>query len=84
MAGPEYDDMRRVMRHLYDACRRHWLPIGAAPNIEVSLVVNPDDAAILADPRIAHVRVRGCVDASSGVAAQPIFRRRMRTRRASK
>lgn len=38
------------MAHMYLACRRHWLPIGAAPNIEGSMVVNPDDAAMLAGP----------------------------------
>ena len=77
---PDYDDMRRVMAHVYDACRRNWLPIGAAPNIEVSLVVNPDDAALLAD--------RGFGDSPYEawrrlvrVAAQPMFRHRMRTRR---
>jgi hypothetical protein len=47
--SPRYEDMVRVMRHVYEACRRHWIPIGAAPNIEVSLVVNPDDTALLAD-----------------------------------
>src|SRR5262249_32832319 len=31
---PSTGEMTRVMRHVYDACRRHWLPIGAAPNIE--------------------------------------------------
>jgi len=41
-------DLRRVMLHLYDACRRHWLPIGAAPNGESSMVIDPDDAALLA------------------------------------
>jgi len=46
--SPSYDDMRPVMAHLYEACRRNWIPIGAAPNIEVSIVVNPDDAALLA------------------------------------
>ena len=77
--APEYADMRRVMRHVYDACRRHWLPIGAAPNIEVSLVVNPDDAAMLADRTLgfyAYEAFRRVVR----VAARPIFRRRMRPR----
>ena len=46
--SPDYDDMRLVMAAMYDACRRHRIPIGLAPNIEVSLVVNPDDAALLA------------------------------------
>ena len=54
---PSYEDMRIVMRHVYEACRRHWLPIGAAPNIEVSLVVNPDDAALLADRDAALLRI---------------------------
>lgn len=74
---PAYDDMRRVMVHLYEACRRHWIPIGAAPNIEVSLVVNPDETPLLAErsPRFyayeAYRRV-------AKVIAKPIFRRRMR------
>jgi hypothetical protein len=74
---PSYEDMRRVMLHMYDACRRHWLPIGAAPNIEVSLVVNPDDAAMLAEHDAgyyAYEAFRRLVK----VAARPVFRHRMR------
>jgi hypothetical protein len=77
--APSYDDMRRVMRHVYEACRRHWLPIGAAPNIEVSLVVNPDDAAMLAD-RTPRFYVYEAFRRLARVAAKPIFRRRMRPR----
>ena len=77
---PDYADMRRVMRHLYDACRRHWLPIGAAPNIEVSLVVNPDDAALLADRNFGYYTYEAWRRLVR-LAAQPIFRRRMRARR---
>ena len=45
--SPRYDDMVPVMRHLYVACREAGIPIGVAPNIEVSLIVNPDDAQYL-------------------------------------
>lgn len=76
---PPYADMRRVMRHVYDACRRHWLPIGAAPNIEVSLVVNPDDAALLAD-RTPSFYAYEAFRRIARVAAKPIFTRRMRPR----
>ena len=76
---PQYDDMRRVMRHVYEACRRHWLPIGAAPNIEVSIVVNPDDAAMLAD-RGAGFYAYEAFRRVVRVAAKPIFKRRMRPR----
>lgn len=46
--SPDYDEMRAVMAAMYDTCRRHRMPVGIAPNIEVSLVVTPDDAALLA------------------------------------
>lgn len=74
---PAYADMRRVMAHVYDACRRHWLPVGAAPNIEVSLVVNPDETFMLARPsarRYAYEAFRRIVK----LGAAPVFARRMR------
>jgi len=41
--------MRRVMRHMWQRCRDRRIPIGMAPHLEVSLVVQPTDAAYLAD-----------------------------------
>jgi len=79
---PSYDDMHRVMRHLYDACRRHWLPVGAAPNIEVSLVVNPDDTALLADRNLSYYAYELWRRAIR-LAARPVFARRMRPKRTS-
>ena len=76
---PAEEDIGRVMAHVYRACRRHWIPIGAAPNIEVSLVVNPDDTAYLAEPGLrttAYEWYRKAVK----LAAAPMFRRRMRPR----
>ena len=75
--APQYGEMRRVMEHVYEACRRHWLPIGAAPNIEASLVVNPDDTALLAD-RDAGFYIYEAYRWLSRVAGAPVFRRRMR------
>ncbi|HEY3382007.1 MAG TPA: radical SAM protein [Vicinamibacterales bacterium] len=76
-ASPGYEDMRRVMEHMYQACRRNWIPIGAAPNIEVSIVVNPDDAAMLA-PRTAGFFAFEAFRRAIRVAARPAFARRMR------
>jgi hypothetical protein len=76
--SPQYAEMRLVMQHLYEACRRHWLPIGAAPNIEVSLVVNPDEAVLLAERHTAfyvYEAYRWLVR----TAGAPVFRHRMRT-----
>jgi hypothetical protein len=75
--SPAYGEMRRVMEHLYDACRRHWIPVGAAPNIEVSLVVTPDDAALLAR-RTPGFYAYEAYRRMSRYAASSLFRRKMR------
>jgi len=46
--SPRPEDMVRVMRHLYESCRDRSIPVGLAPNLEVSLIVQPMDAAYLA------------------------------------
>jgi len=76
---PDYADMRRVLAGVYDACRRHRVPIGLAPNIEVSLVVNPDDAAMLV-PTTAGTLAYEAWRRTLRVAARPLFARRMRPR----
>ncbi|HSQ59933.1 MAG TPA: radical SAM protein, partial [Acidobacteriota bacterium] len=78
--SPKYEEMRAVFAHVYEACRRNGIPIGAAPNIEVSLIVQPDDARELARPgldtwlydrRLKAVRT----------AARPLFAWKSRRRR---
>jgi hypothetical protein len=76
---PAYEDMRRVLAAVYDACRRHRVPIGLAPNIEVSLVVNPDDAALLA-PAGAGTLAYEVWRRALRLAARPVFAWRMRPR----
>jgi hypothetical protein len=77
---PRFEDMRRVLAAVYDACRRHRIPIGLAPNIEVSLVVNPDDAALLA-PATAGTLAYEAWRRALRLVAKPVFARRMRARR---
>ena len=50
---PKYEDMIHVMKYMYESCRRKRIPIGVAPNIEVSLIVQPDDGRFLV-PRDVH------------------------------
>jgi hypothetical protein len=78
---PAYEDMRGVMAHMYDACRRHWIPSGVAPNLEVSLVVTPDEAAFLA-PRNVGFYAYETYRRLAAIAARPVFARRLRPRRA--
>ena len=74
---PSYADMRRVMAHVYEACRRRRVPIGIAPNIEVSIVVTPDDAALLAPRNRGFYRYE-TYRRLLRAAARPTFRRRTR------
>ena len=78
-APPAFADMRRVLEAVYEACRRQRIPIGVAPNIEVSLVVNPDDAALLArrTPGMVGYELWRRV---ARAAARPLFARRLRPR----
>lgn len=78
-APPSYADMRRVMAHMYEACRRNWLPIGVAPNIEVSLVVTPDDAALLPEAGAGWFVYEAWRRTLKHLAS-PVFRYRLRPR----
>jgi hypothetical protein len=78
--SPELGDMLEVMRHMYRACRRRGIPIGVAPNIEVSLIVNPDDAQYLV-PRTLGFRLDRMKLAALKRLAAFKFRRELRPRR---
>ena len=53
VAPPDPEAMKDVFAYAYDACRRARIPIGVLP-IEVSLVVQPEEAAALIEPSFAH------------------------------
>jgi biotin synthase-related radical SAM superfamily protein len=76
---PTNRDMLRVFRHVYETCRNHSLPIGIAPNIKVSLSLQPDDTLYLAGGTLAdrfYVAWMGILKK----AMRPYFARRMRPR----
>jgi hypothetical protein len=78
--APNYEEMRAVFARVYDACRRHGIPIGAARNIEVSLIVQPDDARELA-PEGAATWLYDLRLAAMRMAARPLFTWKSRRRR---
>ena len=41
--SPQYEDMTRIFRRMYESLIRNIIPIGIAPNIHVSLVVQPTE-----------------------------------------
>lgn len=41
--SPKYEDMTKIFRRMYESLIKNNIPIGIAPNIHVSLVVQPTD-----------------------------------------
>ena len=76
---PRYEDMRQVFQYMIESCIRKRIPVGIAPNVEVSLVVQPSDALYLAPPTLssAAYRLRNRV---LKTMMRPVFRRRMQPR----
>ena len=51
VSPPDPEPMKEVFRYVYEACRRARIPIGILP-IEVSLVVQPEEAEALTEARM--------------------------------
>ncbi|HET7453379.1 MAG TPA: radical SAM protein, partial [Thermoanaerobaculia bacterium] len=64
---PEPDAMKEVFAYLYEACRRTGMPVGILP-IEVSLVVQPEEAADLVAPTLATRFYQGKLSAMRALA----------------
>ncbi len=53
---PAYEDMVVVHKYMAEACIKKGIPVGLAPNIEVSLICQPTDAFYLLDQNDPRVR----------------------------
>jgi hypothetical protein len=80
--SPRYEDMVVVMRHVYESCMKRSIPVGLAPNIEVSLIVNPDDALELSPFSLRKVLYE-IKRRSFRFFAYPLFLSKMRKRKIS-
>jgi hypothetical protein len=77
--SPDPEDMKRVFAHLWEAMVKRSIPSDVIPNIQVSLIVNPGDAAYLGrrDLRFHLYRARM---AALRTVAKPYFARKMKPR----
>jgi hypothetical protein len=78
--SPDPAAMRTVFLRVAEACRDAGLPVGIAPNIEVSLVVQPDDALELLDDGDPRTWVYRAKLAALRAVAAPALRRALRPR----
>jgi len=75
--SPSSADMLEVFRHVYEACKRNSIPIGIVPNIEVSLVVNPDDTRYLAEGGFGDAFYAMRLALTKAVARRTVVRRHL-------
>ena len=50
---PDPEEMKKVFAHLWEAVKRAGLPVGVFPEIQVSLVVQPEETADLVPPSLS-------------------------------
>lgn len=75
--SPFYREMREVFKYIAERCIAKRIPVGIAPNIEVSLVVQPADSLYLARRDLSYYAYRIQNGILSSVF-KPIFNRRLR------
>ncbi len=78
--SPAYEDMRQVMKYMYEACMKKGIPIGLAPNIEVSLVVQPDDAKYLVPQNLRYGMYQLKLKSMKKLA-QPILKKELKPKK---
>jgi hypothetical protein len=74
---PFYGEMREVFKYIVDQCIAKRIPVGIAPNIEVSLVVQPTDTLYLAHRDLSYYLFRIQNSLMSSVL-KPVFNLRLR------
>ena len=79
--SPKYEDMTAIMRYMYETCRKKGIPIGIAPNIEVSLIVQPDDGRYLVPRDLDFYWNEWMLKWKKFLAYQLVFKKELRPKR---
>jgi hypothetical protein len=76
---PKTEDMAAVFGHAYARCMDRGLPIGIAPNVKVSIVMNPEECRWLLPPSQRNAwKLKRLKNAAMRRAFGAYFRRRLR------
>jgi hypothetical protein len=78
--APKFEEMLAIMRYMYTACRKKGIDVGIAPNIEASLIVQPDDCRYLMERNFSFYANEWMLKWRRFMANQFIFKREMQPR----
>ncbi len=68
--------MKDVFAHLWESVKRAGLPVGVFPEIQVSLVVQPEEAADLAAPSLSNTLYEAKLSAIRALARPYVWWKR--------
>lgn len=49
--SPEPEPLKAIFQHMYEACMEHGIPVGLAPNLKISIVIQPDEGRYFLENR---------------------------------
>lgn len=75
--SPRYEEMVEVMKYMYRACLKKGIPVGVAPNIEVSLICQPDDGRYLMPRNFSFYKNQAALKLKKFMAWHLIFKKQM-------
>jgi len=79
--SPRFEEMVAVMKYMYESCLKKGIPIGVAPNIEVSLIVQPDDGRYLIPRNFRFYKNEALLKVKRFFANQLVFKNELRPKR---
>jgi hypothetical protein len=84
--SPEPEPLKEVFAHMYEACMKHGIPVGLAPNLKISIVIQPDEGRYFLENRNKY-KLTELKLAAMKVAVKTLFNQRVKkaeARRAAK
>ncbi len=75
--SPEPEPLKEVFAHMYEACMKHGIPVGLAPNLKISIVIQPDEGRYFLDNRNKY-KLTELKLAAMKVAVKTLFNQRVK------
>lgn len=75
--SPEPEPLKEVFAHMYEACMKRGIPVGLAPNLKISIVIQPDEGRYFLENRNKY-KLTELKLAAMKVAVKTLFNQRVK------
>jgi len=77
MPSPDPEPMKEVFAHMYESCMKKGIPVGLAPNLKISIVIQPDEGRYFLENRNKY-KLTELKLAAMKVAVKTLFNQRIK------